>query len=183
MDTTNFNRKSVRVGESIDLTLEIKNTLDNLVNSEIEPSYKVYSPDLSMYAKGSGNLVSVGLYNTSPISITPQSQVSNDWKIVWEYRVDGIEKMLEEYFIVTPENSSDLSLSVSIEDNIFARIKSVIGYPYISDSLTIDDDQIKEICLVPAFQVYFSKFPCTPPTAWTRRNASASDLATNIFLL
>jgi hypothetical protein len=159
MDTTNFNRKSIKVGESIDLTLEIRNNLDSLVNSQNEPTYKVYSPDLTLYAKGSGNLVSTGLYNTSPLLITPQSQVSSDWKIVWEYRVDNIDKMLEEYFVVTPENSSNLSLSVSIDSNTFARIKAIIGYPYISDSLTIDDEQIKEICLIPAFQVYYSKFP------------------------
>lgn len=159
MDTTNFNRKSTRLGESIDLTLEVRDSFNELKDSEVDPTYKVYSPDLSLYAKGIGNSVSTGIYNTSAISIKLNATVSSDWKIVWEYRIDGVDKILEEYFIVNPENSSSLSLSVSIEDNIFARIKSVIGYPYISESLTLDDDQIKEICLVPAFQVYCSKFP------------------------
>jgi hypothetical protein len=159
MDTTNFNRKSTRIVESIDLTLEVRDSFNELADSETDPSYKVYSPDLSLYAKGVGNSVSTGIYNTSAIPIKLNATVSNDWKIVWEYTINGVDKILEEYFIVNPENSSNLSLSISIEDNIFARIKSVIGYPYISESLTLDDEQIKEICLIPAFQVYCSKFP------------------------
>ena len=49
--------------------------------------------------------------------------------------------------------------SVIISDDLFNEVRSIVGYPIISDEFEIDRDNILKLCVLPAMRDYYTFFP------------------------
>lgn len=153
-----LNKEAITVGDSIEIDLETRDQFNELKDSDALPTYEVFTPQLSKFTFGVGQKIDEGYY-IAMFKIPKDQEVSDKWKITWSYSVRGESKTFEEFFEVLSDTATDQSLSVSIDDNTLTRIKGIIGAPFIDEELTLSDEQIKQYCLIPAFEVFFSKFP------------------------
>lgn len=55
-------------------------------------------------------------------------------------------------------------MPITIEDKHLNQIKKVLAFPDV-DNLLLDDNQIKDYCIAPALQKYFTKFPIKEMTS------------------
>jgi hypothetical protein len=158
MAGASLNREYTVVGDTIELDITIKDDTDFVKDADSNPSYIIYTPQLSVFHTGVSQKVDTGYYIAS-VKIPKDAEVSDNWKIAWTYSLKGKRLDFEELFQVKSDVETDQSLSVSIDDHTLTRIKAIIGSPFIDEELTLNDEQIKSYCLIPAFEVFFSKFP------------------------
>ena len=69
-------------------------------------------------------------------------------------------------------------MSITINEDDFSIIKSVLAYPS-TDNLLLDDPEIKNLCIRPALRKYFTKFPIKHYE--TRDITSDTTLAINLI--
>lgn len=153
------NLEVVSQGGNITLDMTLREFVGGpLVNADSTPQYKILDPDGTTVITGTGTLVSVGVYEAT-YAVTTTAMVSDRWQIVWTLYVKGALVSDSEYFQVLPAGSIDFGNNIIISDQWFNLIKKHLGYPAIDCTPLLDDTQIKELCLFPALQEYFIKFP------------------------
>jgi hypothetical protein len=142
------------------LDITVKDELNFVVDADTSPSYIIYTPQLTTFHTGVSQRIDTGYYIAS-VKIPKDAEVSDNWKISWTYNIKGVRYDFEELFQIKSDTETDQSLAVSIDEHTLTRIKAIIGSPFIDEDLTLTDEQIKSYCLIPAFEVFFSKFPLT----------------------
>lgn len=145
---------SVTVGKSIAFEFTEADEYGYLIEPDVAPTYTVTNPENLTTSPKTALLQESGYYLGSfdiPVNGTP----SDNWKIVWKYFVNQVEYSASYNFTVTlPEDDA----TVNVDSNSLDRIMGVLGHPLI-DYVVLKKPDIKKYCIMPALELYFSKFP------------------------
>lgn len=129
-----------------------------LVDPDTTPTVSIKNPLDVEVETGVGVKVSVGKY-TYTYNIPTNAQVSSQWTITWNAEINGVPVPDSwEYFSVIPAGSAEFGDSIIISTNHLNRIKKVLVYPK-AQQIILNDPEIKELCIFPAMEEYFAKFP------------------------
>ena len=129
-----------------------------LVDADSVPTYVIKNPAGTTVYSGTATRISTGYY-TATYSADANATISTNWSIVWTIVLNGVTVAdTTELFIVLAPGTPSYGPTISIEDKWMNQIKTIIGYPKITQ-LILTDQEIKDLCIEPALREYFKKFP------------------------
>jgi len=129
-----------------------------LVDADSIPTYVIKDPTSTVVYSGTATHVSTGYY-TATYSVDATATISTNWSIVWTIMLNGVQVSdTNELFIVLSPTTQIPGPTITIEDKWMNQIKTIIGYPKITQ-LILTDTEIKDLCIEPALREYFKKFP------------------------
>lgn len=148
-------------GNTIQLDIEFFASYGGpLVDPNPFPSFTIFDPGNVQVFSGTPQRTAVGQY-TALYTIPQTAIISDEWKIVWNAVVNGspVNNIVEYFRVVEEEPSPLASFNLPVvPEPVLAQIKSIIQFPIIEE-LILEDDEIKQYCIHPSMQEYFTKFP------------------------
>jgi hypothetical protein len=132
-----------------------------LTDTDVLPTYQIFDPNSSLAASGTGTQTGTGTY-TATFNIPSTAELSNRWRIEWTAAIHSTPvKGAKEYFSVcNPKGDSVFhgGTQIIMDQGDLNQVKKVLAYPSVPNVLLFDEE-IKQLCVLPAMTKYFSKFP------------------------
>lgn len=132
-----------------------------LTDTDSLPTYQIFDPNNSMVASGTSVQTGTGTYEVT-YNIPSTAELSNRWRIEWTASINSTPVAgAKEYFrVCSPKGDAVFhgGTQLLIDQTDLNQIKKVLAYPSVPNVL-LYDEEIKELCLLPAMTKYFAKFP------------------------
>jgi hypothetical protein len=124
-----------------------------------EANYEIFDPDGVSVETGTATRVSIGQYQVI-YSIEANAVISDEWRVEWSMSINGAPVQGSELFRVVAAASLGFGSqsNIAVADEWYNLIVKVIGYPDV-DRVLLSREQVIALCLWPAMQHYFHKFP------------------------